>query len=267
MKRPLLLIGASTLGIGATVLANVLGIAKAEVSAPPPPDVNLETYDVTTSSGVTVYARSAQISLVTASDKSVVSPGSSITYTYTVKNLSTDVDFKNVSVEDDKCSPVTGPVGDNGDKLLNVGETWTFQCKTVVLKDQTNKATVHATAVPTTAGSVSPSPSATPSVTPSSPSNGVFTGSSVPVNVPGQGVTGNLQVVAVVSGGKLTAVQVPTYPTSDLTSKLLAQDAIPKLSAAAVSAQSSKVAVVAGATYTSQAFSSSLANALAQAGL
>ena len=74
-------------------------------------------------------------------------------------------------------------------------------------------------------------------------------------------------MVAVVSGGKLTAVQVPTYPTSDLTSKLLAQDAIPKLSAAAVSAQSSKVAVVAGATYTSQAFSSSLANALAQAGL
>jgi uncharacterized protein with FMN-binding domain len=257
------LIGASTLGIGATVLANVLGIAKAEVSAPPPPDVNLDTYDVTTSSGVTVYARSPQISLVTSSDKSVVSPGSSITYTYTVKNISQDVDFKNVSVEDDKCSPISG----NGDGLLNVGETWTFQCKTVVLKDQTNKATVHATAVPTTAGSASPSASATPSATPSSPSNGVFTGSSVPVNVPGQGVTGNIQVVAVVSGGKLTAVQVPTYPTSDLTSKLLAQDAIPKLTAAAVAAQSSKVAAVAGATYTSQGFSTSLANALAQAGL
>jgi uncharacterized protein with FMN-binding domain len=267
VRRPLLLIGASTLGIGATVLANVLGIAKAEVSAPPPPDVNLDTYDVTTSSGVTVAVRSPQISLVTTSDKSMVSPGSSITYTYTVKNISSDVNFKNVSVEDDKCSPVTGPTGDNGDKLLNAGETWTFQCKTVVLKDQTNKATVHATAVPTTAGSASPSASATPSATPSSPSNGVFTGSSVPVNVPGQGVTGNIQVVAVVSGGKLTAVQVPTYPTSDLTSKLLAQNAIPTLTSEALAAQSSKVAAVAGATYTSQGFSTSLANALAQAGL
>ena len=60
-----------------------------------------------------------------------VAPGTTVVYTYTVTNPG-DVPLSAVTVSDDKCSPVTFVRGDvNVDKLLQVGETWVFQCSQV----------------------------------------------------------------------------------------------------------------------------------------
>ncbi len=60
-----------------------------------------------------------------------VAPGTTVVYTYTVTNPG-DVPLSAVTVSDDKCSPVTFVLGDlNVDKLLQVGETWVFQCSQV----------------------------------------------------------------------------------------------------------------------------------------
>jgi hypothetical protein len=68
-----------------------------------------------------------------------------VTYFYDVTNTG-DVDLDNVLVVDDMCGPVNGPFGDDGDGLLNVGETWTYDCSTTIFTETTNTATVTATA-------------------------------------------------------------------------------------------------------------------------
>ncbi|HUD81105.1 MAG TPA: FMN-binding protein [Patescibacteria group bacterium] len=78
---------------------------------------------------------------------------------------------------------------------------------------------------------------------------------------------GNVQVEATISGGKLTAVKFLQYPNTHSTSVLINQQAIPYLQQEAIQAQSSKVQLISGATFTSQAFTQSLANALSQANL
>jgi hypothetical protein len=53
--------------------------------------------------------------------------GGSVTYAYLVSN-SGNVPLSDVAVMDNKCSPVTYVSGDDGNGLLDVGETWTFTC-------------------------------------------------------------------------------------------------------------------------------------------
>ncbi len=98
---------------------------------------------------------------------------------------------------------------------------------------------------------------------------------SVTTTAPGQGATrtlkgdvtdnsyGDVQVVVEVSGNKIVKVDVPKYPTAG-NSGTINSKAVPKLKAAALSAQSADVASVSGATYTSEAFKKSLQTALAQ---
>lgn len=50
-----------------------------------------------------------------------------ITYTYTLTNPG-NAPLGNVSVSDDKCSPVLYQSGDDGDGLLEPGEAWVFTC-------------------------------------------------------------------------------------------------------------------------------------------
>jgi hypothetical protein len=69
-----------------------------------------------------------------------------VTYTYDVTNIG-DVDLENVVVGDNMCTPVNGPSGDDGDGILNVNETWTYDCTTTISTETTNLATVTATAV------------------------------------------------------------------------------------------------------------------------
>jgi uncharacterized protein with FMN-binding domain len=187
-------------GIAAVFGANLLSSAIADNSAPVAPGTNLENIDVSVSSGHTVYARNAAMSLVTTSDQLLVSVGSTVTFTYTLKNTGS-TDFTNVRISDVGCSHIVGPTGNNADPLLNIGETWTYTCATVLLTDQTNLATVTATptltsaapqpsvspsAAPTTSPTVAPTTSATaaPTTAPNSTVvNGVTIVNGVPVSV------------------------------------------------------------------------------------
>ncbi len=76
---------------------------------------------------------------------------------------------------------------------------------------------------------------------------------------------GNVQVKAIVSGGKLTDVQFLDYPQSHQTSVYINQQAMPYLTQEAVQAQNANVNIISGATFTSQAFIQSLSVALTQA--
>jgi uncharacterized protein with FMN-binding domain len=84
-----------------------------------------------------------------------------------------------------------------------------------------------------------------------------------------------VQVQITVKNGAVTAVQVNKYPNNDAKSTGISQTALPTLVNEAVSAGSSltagnvgsKIAMVSGATTTSEAFISSLQAALQAAGL
>lgn len=280
------LILAATVPLGMGIASFMNEAARADISAPLPPDTDLTTATVTASASGQVYARNAQLSLTTTSNKSIVSPGSTVTYTYKVTDTGS-TDFKNVGIEDDKCASVTGPTGNvDADPNLNIGETWTYQCSTKVLQDLTHTAKVTATPVlPVVTPSAPPSvsPTDTPSASASTPAvtNGTFTGSAVTVNVPGQGVTGTMQVAAVVSGGKLTGVNILQCPSGEPTSKNICYYQVATKASntdataptmifeaiAAGSANGVTVASTSGATYTGPAFKASLSNALQQAGL
>lgn len=76
---------------------------------------------------------------------------------------------------------------------------------------------------------------------------------------------GNVQVQAIIQGGKITDVQFLQYPNSHGTSVAINQQAMPMLRQEAIQAQSANVQIISGATFTSQAFIQSLQNALNQA--
>jgi uncharacterized protein with FMN-binding domain len=76
---------------------------------------------------------------------------------------------------------------------------------------------------------------------------------------------GNIQVRAVISGGKLTDVQFLQYPSDHRESLAINESAMPLLKQEAIQAQTAHVDGVSGATDTSQAFIESLTSALNQA--
>jgi uncharacterized protein with FMN-binding domain len=79
-------------------------------------------------------------------------------------------------------------------------------------------------------------------------------------------VYGNIQVVATISGGKITAVNVPVAPSAPGHTDQVTASAIPVLQQEALTVQGANVNIVSGATQDSEAFQQSLASALAQAG-
>jgi uncharacterized protein with FMN-binding domain len=76
---------------------------------------------------------------------------------------------------------------------------------------------------------------------------------------------GQLQIVATVSGGRLTNVAFPVYPDTAGHSVSLSEYALPRLAREALVVQSANVQIVSGATQDSTAFQQSLGSALAQA--
>jgi uncharacterized protein with FMN-binding domain len=117
-------------------------------------------------------------------------------------------------------------------------------------------------------GSGSASPSTSASQTGSAGSsgssgakNGTFTGTAE------SNPYGNVQVQAVISGGKLTNVNVLQVPDRSGYEDQIVQIAIPELKSEALSAQNANIDVVSGATFTSQGYAESLQSALDQAGL
>ncbi len=76
---------------------------------------------------------------------------------------------------------------------------------------------------------------------------------------------GNVQVQAVISGGRITDVVFLDYPSDRKTSQEINTQAMPLLKQEAIQAQSANVDIVSGATQTSLAFMKSLQAALNKA--
>lgn len=76
---------------------------------------------------------------------------------------------------------------------------------------------------------------------------------------------GNVQVSATIANGKITAVNFLQSPDDNPNSIYVNQAAMPYLKQEAIKAQSAKVSIVTGATFTSQAFMESLSSALNKA--
>jgi hypothetical protein len=97
-------------------------------------------------------------------------------------------------------------------------------------------------------------------------------GSSVPTPLIGRLASGSLvqygygelSVQVTVSGGRITAVRVIGLRTADQYSQSLALQVIPTLRSEVLQAQSANINGVSGATYTSEAFASSLQSALSR---
>lgn len=75
---------------------------------------------------------------------SLPTEGGNITFTYKVNNPGV-VPLSNVTVTDDKCSALSGKVGDtNGNNLLDTNEVWIYRCTAHL--SETNTNTVYVTA-------------------------------------------------------------------------------------------------------------------------
>ena len=78
---------------------------------------------------------------------------------------------------------------------------------------------------------------------------------------------GDVQVTITVTDGKITAVDVPEYPTANGKDRQINASALPILKQETLSAQSADIDMVSGATVTSEGYVESLQSALDQAGL
>ncbi|MRH27818.1 FMN-binding protein [Microbacterium sp. SYP-A9085] len=76
---------------------------------------------------------------------------------------------------------------------------------------------------------------------------------------------GAVQVRVTVSGGRLTAVDVPQYPNGTPRDAQINQYAVPQLVSETTSAQNAQIDMVSGATFTSEGYLQSLQSALDQA--
>lgn len=113
--------------------------------------------------------------------------------------------------------------------------------------------------VPTAAGRTA---APTPAVAPGTPaSSGTFTGALVDTRY------GAVQVRITVSGQKVVDVQAVALPHDRARSAAISQYSSPILRSEAIQAQSARIDVVSGATYTSIAYGRSLDSALKQAHL
>jgi uncharacterized protein with FMN-binding domain len=113
--------------------------------------------------------------------------------------------------------------------------------------------------------SATPSPKPTlptpkPSPTASSVTKTV-TGSAVAVSE-GRRVFGTVQVRVTLTNGKITAATAINYPNNDSRSSEISSYSIPVLSQEVLQAQGTSIAVVSGATYTSDAYAQSVQAAL-----
>ena len=111
-----------------------------------------------------------------------------------------------------------------------------------------------------------PTPTPTPVVVTPPPvvKKGLYTDGTYTGNV-ADAYYGNIQVQVAVSGGQISDVVFLQYPSDRSTSRRINGQAMPILKSEAISAQSSNVNIVSGATDSSQAFRQSLASALSQA--
>ncbi len=138
--------------------------------------------------------------------------------------------------------------------------------QTVVLVSSNQGQTSSTTSQSARATSGAASPPTPPTPTPTSKpkptgmyKDGTYIGGSA------DAYYGNIQVQAVIQGGKITDVRFLDYPQSHGISVYINDQAMPYLTQEAIQAQNANVDIISGATFTSQAFVQSLGSALAQA--
>ncbi|MHC5796396.1 FMN-binding protein [Lacisediminihabitans sp. FW035] len=113
-----------------------------------------------------------------------------------------------------------------------------------------------------TPSSTTPAPAASSAATPAkTAASGSFTGSSVDTRF------GSVQVQVVVSAGKITDVKALHLTDDGGRSVQISNYAAPILRSEVLKSQSAQVSTVGGATYTSDAYLTSLQSALDQAGI
>ena len=120
-------------------------------------------------------------------------------------------------------------------------------------------ASTAATATATPSTIAAPTPVAAP--VPVGPADGTYTGASVDTRY------GSVQVAVTISGGTITDVAALHLTDADGRSVQISNRAAPVLHDEVLASQSAKVSTVGGATYTTQAYLSSVQSALDQAGL
>lgn len=99
---------------------------------------------VTAQDDAFVAVRTSGIDIVKVASSTWITRGTTVVYTYTVTNIGDDP-LRQVTVVDDKCSPVTYVRGDtNNDTILDLTEVWLFRCSVVLNETTTNVAVVTA---------------------------------------------------------------------------------------------------------------------------
>ena len=89
------------------------------------------------------YCINPDITVNKTASPTVVSPSDTVTYTYIVMINPGDAPLSYVTLNDDKCSPVTFLGGDDdGDSVLDKDELWTYDCSMPLSADITNTVTV-----------------------------------------------------------------------------------------------------------------------------
>ncbi|MBU1586495.1 MAG: FMN-binding protein [Actinobacteria bacterium] len=122
----------------------------------------------------------------------------------------------------------------------------------------TATTTTTTTTTPSTAASATPSATATPVAT--GAADGTYTGSSVNTRF------GSVQVSVTIANGAITDVTALHLTDADGRSVQISNRAAPMLRDEVIASQSANVSTVGGATYTSDAYLTSVQSALDQAG-
>jgi uncharacterized protein with FMN-binding domain len=118
------------------------------------------------------------------------------------------------------------------------------------------------TSIPGAAGSSTPTTPTTATTAPSTKTGTVtVTGSAASTRY------GPVEVQVTVTNGKITDVEAVEYPTASARDRSINARAIPELNSETQTAQSAKIDLVSGATYTSRGYITSLQSALDQAGV
>jgi uncharacterized protein with FMN-binding domain len=142
-----------------------------------------------------------------------------------------------------------------------------FIIYTVHARGQTTTVgSIQTTATATAAPAVATSTVATTStaVTPDATAAGMYKDGTYTGNE-SDAIYGYVKVKVTISGGKVSDIVFLEHPTDQRNSIEINNYAMPRLTAQAITSQSSRVDGVSGATDTSQAFVKSLENALQQA--
>lgn len=104
------------------------------------------THKATTAVVVGSNNPSPLVSIVNTTKIAYPFSGGDITFTYKVTNPGA-VPLNDVIVTDDKCSPMSGKLGDtNGNNLLDINEAWIYTCTTNLTQTATDTVSVTANA-------------------------------------------------------------------------------------------------------------------------